>query len=482
MTRGKKLGILALLLIVLMALTLLVIRFAPVTGDEAEETAETVFTLDADQVTSLTWTYAGESITIEKDDESNWSYPADADFPMDATYPDEMVQALTEIQAEKTIEEPEDLDQYGLSDGGSCTITVEADQTYTLTLGDETGLGGQRYLTTGDGKVYLVEESPLTTFQHSLLDLVQMETLPDMSELSSLTIQAGQGTLTIDHKENSGLTYSDRYTWFWNQDGEETALDTELTRELTDAVTGLTWSGCAAYDATEEQLSAYGLLKPSATITVHYTESSQVATNETDEEGETVYETKETARTLTLELGEYDGETCFVRLAGSAMVYRVDSSFADRILAAKGTDLLPQQVLNLDWTQVTGVDVTVEGATDTLTKKTETETDEDGNETEQYVYQLNGKTVEVTDCFDRIQDLEPTGSDAGATPGETLLTLTIHQNSERWPEVTLTFSAYDSSTALVTLNGESRLLVDREDVDSIAEALQEALSTASADA
>ena len=119
MTRGKKLGILALLLIVLMALTLLVIRFAPVTGDEAEETAETVFTLDADQVTSLTWTYAGESITIEKDDESNWSYPADADFPMDATYPDEMVQALTEIQAEKTIEEPEDLDQYGLSDGGA---------------------------------------------------------------------------------------------------------------------------------------------------------------------------------------------------------------------------------------------------------------------------------------------------------------------------------------------------------------------------
>ena len=474
MTRGKKLGILALLLIALMALTLLVIRFAPVTGEE-EETAETVFTLDADQVTSLSWTYAGENITIEKDAETNWSYPADTDFPMDATYPDAMLQALTEIQAEKTIEVPEDLAQYGLSDGGTCTITVEADQTYTLTLGDETGLGGQRYLTTGDGKVYLVEESLLTTFQHSLLDLVQTETLPDMSDLNSLTIQAGQSTLTIDHTENSGLAYSDLYTWFWNQDGKETALDTEQTRTLADAVTGLTWSSCAAYNATEEQLSAYGLLSPSATITVHYTESSQVATNETDEDGETVYETKETAKTLTLELGDYDGETCFARISGSHMVYRVDSSFADQILAAKGTDLLPQQVLNLDWTQVTGVDVTVEGATDTLTKKTETETDEDGNETEQYVYQLDGKTVEVTDIFDRIQDLETTGSDAGATPGETLLALTIHQDSEKWPEVTLTFFVYDSSMALVTLNGDSRLLVDREDVESIVEALTTAL-------
>ena len=474
MTRGKKLAVLAALLLLLMALTLLVIRFAPLAGDE-EETAETVFTLEADQVTSLSWTYGGERITIEKDSETNWSYPADADFPMDPTYPDAMLQALTEIQAEKTIEEPEDLDQYGLSDGGSCTITVEADQTYTLTLGDETGLGGQRYLTTGDGKVYLVEDSLYTTFQHSLLDLVQMETLPDMSDLSSLTIQAGQSTLTIDHKESSGLAYSDRYTWFWNQDGKETALDTELTRTLTDAVTGLSWSGCAAYNATEEQLSAYGLLSPSATITVHYTESSQVATNETDENGETVYETKETAETLTLELGEYDGETCFVRISGSNMVYRVDSSFADQILAAKGTDLLPQQVLNLDWTQVTGVDVTVEGTTKTLTKKTETETDEDGNETEQYVYQLDGETVEVTDIFDRIQDLETTGSDAGATPGETLLTLTIHQDSGKWPEVTLIFSVYDASTALVTLNGESRLLVDREDVESIIETLSAAL-------
>lgn len=343
MTRGKKLAVLAALLLLLMALTLLVIRFAPLAGDE-EETAETVFTLEADQVTSLSWTYGGERITIEKDSETNWSYPADADFPMDAAYPDAMLQALTEIRAEKTIEEPEALAQYGLSDGGTCTITVEADQTYTLTLGDETGLGGQRYLTTGDGKVYLVEDSLYTTFQHSLLDLVQMETLPDMSDLSSLTIQVGQSTLTIDHKENSGLAYSDRYTWFWNQDGKETALDTELTRTLTDAVSGLTWSGCAAYDATEEQLSAYGLLSPSATITVHYTESSQVATNETDENGETVYETKETAETLTLELGEYDGETCFVRISGSNMVYRVDSSFADQILAAKGTDLLPQQL------------------------------------------------------------------------------------------------------------------------------------------
>lgn len=83
--------------------------------------------------------------------------------------------------------------------------------------------------------------------------------------------------------------------------------------------------------------------------------------------------------------------------------------------------------------------------------------------------------MEVTDIFDRIQDLETTGSDAGATPGETLLALTIHQDSEKWPEVTLTFSVYDSSTALVTLNGDSRLLVDREDVESIVEALTTAL-------
>ena len=104
------------------------------------------------------------------------------------------------------------------------------------------------------------------------------------------------------------------------------------------------------------------------------------------------------------------------------------------------------------------------------------ETDEDGNTTETYVYQLDGQTVDITDALDSIQDLEGTGSDTDATPGTEELSFTFYQDKENFPTVTLVFSQYDSSSCLVTLNGESRLLVSRTDLLDLVDTLQDLLA------
>ena len=67
------------------------------------------------------------------------------------------------------------------------------------------------------------------------------------------------------------------------------------------------------------------------------------------------------------------------------------------------------------------------------------ETDEDGNTTETYVYQLDGQTVDITDALDSIQDLAVTGSDTDATPGTEELSFTFYQDKENFPTVTLVF-------------------------------------------
>ena len=108
----------------------------------AEDTSYIIFSLDPDQVTQLSWTYEGSTVTLTKDENSNWSYPDDEAFPLDASYPDAMVQALKEVSATKTIESPENLADYGLEEA-ACAISVTAgDSTYELRIGDETGLGG----------------------------------------------------------------------------------------------------------------------------------------------------------------------------------------------------------------------------------------------------------------------------------------------------------------------------------------------------
>ena len=147
MTRGRKLGLLLLALAALLVLTIVVMELAPDGEGTEEATAVTIFTLDPDQVTSLTWQYEEETISLEKDQENNWTYPADAAFPLDQSYPDAMVQALKEIQAAKTIENVEDLSEYGL-ENAVCSITVQGEKEYQLAIGEETGLGGQRYLST----------------------------------------------------------------------------------------------------------------------------------------------------------------------------------------------------------------------------------------------------------------------------------------------------------------------------------------------
>ena len=477
MTRGKKLFVLLLALVILTGVTLLVAHLVP---DEDESTAEDtsyiIFSLDPDQVTQLSWTYEDSTVTLTKDENSNWSYPDDEAFPLDASYPDAMVQALKEVSATKTIESPENLADYGLEEA-ACAISVPAgDSTYELRIGDETGLGGQRYLSLGDGNVYLVDADLLEDFSLGLYDIVSMESIPSMTDLTSVSIETTSGTLTLDYLEDSGLAYSDQYTWFWNQDGEETPLDTDLTEDLVSTVTGLTWNACVDYQADEDSLGTYGLDIPAATITVEYTESTQVETNETDENGDPIYETQETPATFVLELGDYDGDTCYARISGSSMVYRVDGTVADTLLAAKGEDLLPQDVVLIDWSDVTSVEINLDGTTYSLEKTVQEETDEDGNTTETYVYQLDGQTVDITDALDSIQDLEVTGSDADATPGTEELAFTFYQDKENFPTVTLVFSQYDSSSCLVTLNGESRLLVSRTDLLDLVDTLQDLLA------
>ena len=104
-----------------------------------------------------------------------------------------MVDTLAEVLAQETIAEPEDLASYGLDDP-QCTVTLTADGTdYELLIGDETVLGGQLYLSTGDGSVYLVDTSLLDAFAYGLYDIIQMEEIPAMDDVSALTIDGETG-------------------------------------------------------------------------------------------------------------------------------------------------------------------------------------------------------------------------------------------------------------------------------------------------
>lgn len=443
MKRGKKLIILLAVLVVILAAAYGATLLNPETEEETVYT--TIFTLDPETVTSLTWHYS-EEVALTREDDA-WVYADDPEFPLDSTYVDAMLTALSQIDSSKTIENVENWDEYTL-EAPICEINLTASgEDITIKVGEETALGGERYVSIGDENAYLVDSSFLEPFEYGLYDVLKMEEIPDMEEPLRLEVQSGSDQYTIEKQEDSGLAYADDYVWFLG--GKP--LDTSLTQTLLDYVTDIEWSECVNYKATD--LSKYGLDAPAATLTLTYTN-----------------EESESEQTFVLEIGSEASSGYYVRLAGSQMVYTIPASAAEAMLYTTYEDLKPTDVLLMDWTEVTSVEIQLDGESYTIYRTTQTETDEDGNETETVVYTLNGEEIDGAAITDLLDGLESTGYAGTAVPetGEEIR-FVIHRNHASFPQVEIAFYRYNSSDCLTVLNGEPTVYVSREDIVDLVE-------------
>lgn len=464
MKRGKKLIIMLAVLVVLLGATAAAARWNPENSvEEEEDTTAVVFSLDPEAVTALGWDYSA-ALSFEKTEEG-WEYTQDAAFTVDTDYIDAMLSALTEIVSYKTIENVENWDQYGL-EIPVCTITVTSDQTDTLCIGQETGVGGQRYFSIGDGNAYLVDADLIDRFSYGLYDVLRYESVPAMQNIASLEVETASESYVITCQENSGLAYSDEYVWFMG----DKALDTDLTEDLIQNIISLTWNECVNYNADE--LSDYGLDAPTAVVTVNYAEAVAVSTNETDENGNVVYETRYDDASFTLEIGGSVGSYYYARIAGSNMVYTIPGTMAEEMIYTSYYDLQPDEVLSLDWENVTAMDITLNGEIYTLQKETKQVTDEEGNVSEETVYTLNGEETDISDITSALDALEFAGYASGMTPerGEEIR-FVFYRDRETFPEVELVLYQYDSSTCMTTLNGEATVFAARADVVTLIEAV-----------
>lgn len=170
---------LAILLAVLAALCLTVFLLSrrQARQEAVRESGETILAIDPESVTSLAWTNESGSFAFRREGDG-WVYEGDEAFPVDGEKLTTLLEPLEELGAAFTIEDARDLGQYGLSDpAGSVTVGTESG-TYTLTLGDYSQLDAQRYLSLGDGKVYLVTHDPMEEFDAVLRDLILDDSIP----------------------------------------------------------------------------------------------------------------------------------------------------------------------------------------------------------------------------------------------------------------------------------------------------------------
>lgn len=469
MNRTKKLSLLSLALLLVCGAAFAAVQLSP-QEDTVQDTSFSLLALDPEQLTQLSWTLDGETLTFAYDSQAGWSYPADSAFPLDRTLLDTMADTLSSVTAYRTIQGVDDLSQYGLEQPQLSLTAVTQDGEYHLDLGDETAMGGQRYVSLQDGNVYLADSNLLAAFSYNLYDFVALEEIPSMTQLTAFTVTCSNRDLDLVYLEDSGLAYNDHYVWF-QRDGEAyTTLDTELTEAFLENITLLSWQSCVNYQTDEGALADYGLDTPAAVVTVDYVTTTQEDSGQTDADGNVIYTSVETAHTFTLEIGDYTGESCYARLSGSQMVYTVDAAVADAMVYLSLNSLLPDDVILLDYDALEAVDITLDGEHYHMEKTVVETSGEDADTNQETVWTMDGTQVDLQPVLTALTALSASGSQDGVAPerGEEIRFL-FHQNHTGFPTVELVFYSYDSSSCLVSLNGETRLFVDREEVVSIVE-------------
>lgn len=185
--KKKKIIILVIVLAALLLLYLVVgkINMVREEKEQAKEESQKVqaVSFDVDDVVSFSWQSDGNTILLEKQDDS-WICENDPEEDMDEDAIDTMLKTLGNISTEHVVENPSDTDQYGMdSPTQTVNIKFEDGSTTELLFGDQNGISGGYYMQVSDDKnIYLVDESIVTeTLSYSADDLKAVSTDDDSS-------------------------------------------------------------------------------------------------------------------------------------------------------------------------------------------------------------------------------------------------------------------------------------------------------------
>ena len=269
MKRFKRLYLLTGILAAACLLTFAVSQYES-RKEAIRESGETILDLSQDSVQTLSWDCGDSQFSFHRGEDDTWIYDGDEAFPVDQEKLSSLLSLFSPLSSSFIIEEPDDLGAYGLN-SPECTIdlTLEDDQAYTITLGDFSTMDAQRYVSIGDGNVYLVPTDPLDLFDVELRELIDQDDVPYLSQTREIRF-SGEQNYTVTYAEDSSDAQNDEDLFFTTRDGETVPLDTYRVEDYLSAITSLDLTNYVTYTADEDMLSQLGLDDPQLVIEVDY--------------------------------------------------------------------------------------------------------------------------------------------------------------------------------------------------------------------
>ena len=460
MKRSKKLGIMLGVLAAVCAMALAV-SMVQEKQEHIEISGETILSIPVDSVRSFLWTEGENTLGFHRT-ETGWTADEDGDFPASADKVEALLKPYEAFGAGFTIEEVEDPGLYGLDDPTAVLCIETEDRTYELTMGDYSKMDAQRYVSIGDGKVYLAAHDPCDDFSDTTLrDLVLDDTVPAFEDKVEKLRFTGAETYELTRQEQSE-SYRPEDLWYTERDGKKLALDPGLVEDYIAQLNSGMLYNYTDYHAEGEELAAYGLSEPELTVEVFYGADTPF----------TIHLGRDQAQVQAWEvMTEEERETAepipaFAQVEGSHIVYRLDSTTWEALSRYRADDLRHREVLPAGMKDVKQVEFTLDGETCLLTAR-----QKDG----ETVWSQGEQELTAEHLTDALTGLRITEF-SGDAPGDRLeLSFTAQLAAEGDPEVKVELYRRDGSSCLAVVDGAPLGLVSRADTMELVEAVNRIL-------
>lgn len=457
MNKGKKLGVLLGIFAAVCVVTFAVSRYEE-KKEDIRVSGETVLSIAPDTVTAISWETDSGALSFHR--EEMWKYDGDEEFPVDEDKINERLALFESFNAAFTIENADDISLYGL-DAPECTISISTDEKeYTITLGDYSKMDAQRYVSFGDGNVYLAASDPTDMFSAELSRMIKNDTTPDVTKVDSISFYGSQ-RYDISYDENGDSICADDVYY---ADGKP--LDTAKVKTYLRTVSSLSLGNYATYTATEDNLDFYGLDEPTLSLNLHYTDDDGAQQSFTLGIGQNKSELEIAQKNK--EEDESDVQA-YARVGDSRIIYELDSNSFQALCKAGYDDLRHSELFTGDFDAVTGLEFTLDGETYVFEL---TEVD-DGKllSSPELIWQYNGAEIDIDSIEDALASLT---ADIFTTEGDTAkleLGIKILMDNEAHPQLDICLYRRDGQNCTAVIDGAVTALVTRADVVDMIEAV-----------
>ncbi len=232
MKRNKKIGILCGILICVSLAAFGVSKYEK-QKEIIKNSDEIIMEIKKEDVKVLSWECDMGSFAFHRDENGSWLYDEDEEFPVDKEKIENLLELFEEFGVAFMIEEVEDFEQYGL-DTPVCTICMETESdSYEIRLGNYSTMDSQRYVSIGDGNVYLVKTDPLEQFEIEISEVFHHDEIPELKEVTQIQF-SGTESEDIIYEKDSTNTYSSEDVYFVKREESLLPLDTSRVQEYLD--------------------------------------------------------------------------------------------------------------------------------------------------------------------------------------------------------------------------------------------------------